>query len=88
MSAVRMCDTCSRIFSENEDGWATAPVQKMKRNAIGTMVPTTEQRDSCPDCNRGQPVNLRPHAETYAGELPNAAKIRELEREAGITDPA
>jgi hypothetical protein len=85
MSAVRMCDVCGRVFSENEDGWTTAPVQAMKR-IDGVMKPHTEQRDACPE-DSGVPVNLRPQTEQYQGQLSTGRKIARLEQEAGITEP-
>jgi hypothetical protein len=61
MSSVRMCDTCGRIFSENEDGWATGTIQQMKRGARGAMQPVTMQQDACPQCNpAGNPLEMRP----------------------------
>jgi hypothetical protein len=86
MSAVRMCDQCGRIFSENEDGWTTAPVQSMKRDERGQMRPVVSQRDLCPE-DSGTPVNIRPRVDMgeYPNELRNEAKTRQLEREAGIT---
>jgi hypothetical protein len=84
-----MCDTCSRIFSENEDGWATGSIQQMHRAEDGVMRPKAVQQDACPDCNTaGHPVNLRPKAEAYTGELSRARKINELEQEAGIGSAA
>ncbi len=85
MSAVRMCDVCGRVFSENEDGWTTAPVQVMKR-VDGVMKPHNEQRDACPE-DSGAPVNLRPRAEQYPGQLSIQHKTDRLEREAGIIPP-
>jgi hypothetical protein len=84
MSAVRMCDTCSRIFSENEDNWGTAPVAVMKRGFDGTMRTHTQQRDICGDCNSEQPQDLRPRAENYKGELSRGRRIEQLERETGV----
>jgi hypothetical protein len=61
MSAVRMCDNCGRIFSENEDGWATAVVQQSKRRPDGGVRLSSVQQDACPACNpAGRPVEMRP----------------------------
>jgi len=83
-----MCDQCGRIFSENEEGWTTALVARVKRNPLtGRREPLQEQRDLCPE-DSGVNENLRPRVDGYPNELRNEAKTRQLEREAGITDPA
>lgn len=49
MSSVRMCDACGIIFSEKEEGWATAPVTRRIRNPrTGRLEDVTEDEDRCP----------------------------------------
>lgn len=51
MSSVRMCDeaSCGLIFSENEEGWATAEVSRRVWNARVERYETrTDQEDRCP----------------------------------------
>lgn len=100
MSAVRMCDNCGRIFSENEDGWATAVVQQSKRRADGGTRLSAVQQDACPECNpAGRPVDMRPRIDVgkpperpeirggNPGHVSTAAEIARLEQELGIHDP-
>lgn len=94
MSAVRMCDTCGRIFSENEDGWGTGAIQQMKRDRTGAMRPISIQQDVCPEDNpAGQPLEMRPRIDLggqpaitrgQPGRVGTAAEIARLERELGM----
>jgi hypothetical protein len=90
MSAVRMCDQpdCARIFSENEDGWATGTVSQMRR-IDGVMRPVNVQQDRCPQCAGSITAapDMRPRVDSYPNENANRAITAKLEREAGITEP-
>lgn len=85
-----MCDQseCARIFSENEDGWATGTVSQMRR-IDGIMRPVNVQQDRCPQCagNLAPTQDVRPRVDNYPNENANRAITTRLEREAGI-DPA
>jgi hypothetical protein len=96
MSAVRMCDNCGRIFSENEDGWATAVVQQSKKRPDGGVRLSAVQQDACPECNpAGRPVELRPRIDMgppqikggEPGKVSTAAEIARLEQELGMNNP-
>jgi hypothetical protein len=89
-----MCDSCGRIFSENEDGWATGAIQAMKRGPDGGMRPVTTQQDACPECNpAGRPVEMRPRIDLGPRQIKGgkggstAAEIAKLEQELGINNP-
>jgi hypothetical protein len=49
---VRMCDTCSNVFSENAEGWSTGNMTVTKKNAEGRITPVTITQDKCPDCTQ------------------------------------
>lgn len=87
MSAVRMCDQpdCARIFSENEDGWATGTVNQMRRIA-GRMTPVSIVQDRCPQCagTVAEAEDMRPRVDTYPNENASRAITRKLEKETGI----
>lgn len=89
MSAVRMCDQpkCGRIFSENEDGWATGNVSQMRRIA-GRMTTVSVVEDRCPQCagTVREAEDMRPRVDAYPNENANHAVTARLEQEAGI-DP-
>jgi hypothetical protein len=94
MSAVRMCDNCGRIFSENEDGWATAVVQQSKKRPDGGVRLSAVQQDACPECNpAGRPVEMRPRIDLGPRQIKGgkgvstAAEIAKLEQELGINNP-
>lgn len=56
MSAVRMCDKCGDIFSENTDGWSTFQGARVIRDEkTGQTRSVTEAMDVCSECT-GQVV--------------------------------
>jgi hypothetical protein len=61
MSAVRMCDKCAVIFSENAEGWGVGSISTNKRNErTGRLELTQQAMDLCPVCNRGPSEHLTP----------------------------
>lgn len=50
MSSVRMCDKCSRVFSENEEGWQTASLQTVEYDDSGNQITVPIRHDLCSDC--------------------------------------
>lgn len=69
MSAVRMCDKCSRVFSENADGWSTLQGTTIKR-VEGRPQAVHQTIDLCPACVSQPAENpyaaLEPRRETPA----------------------
>ena len=51
MSAVRMCDKCGTIFSENAEGWQTMSATNRRKNADGQWINESVVLDTCPDCS-------------------------------------
>lgn len=45
-----MCDGCGNIFSVLEDGWSSAPISRVTRDANGQQKVVTEHRDMGPCC--------------------------------------
>lgn len=61
MSAVRMCDRCGTIFSENAEGWGVGTISTNKRNErTGRLEMTQLSIDLCPVDNRGPAEHLTP----------------------------
>lgn len=52
MSAVRMCDNCGTVFSENSEGWTTisGSMRKKSENGIGYYMEEVVQ-DRCAQCS-------------------------------------
>ena len=50
MSAVRMCDTCHTIFSENDPDWTTGAVARRIRGQDGTIKTVNLTVDECGPC--------------------------------------
>ena len=51
MSSVRMCDRCSAVFSEREDGWSSQNAEINVRDPeSGRMFTREVQMDSCAAC--------------------------------------
>ena len=51
MSAVRMCDKCGTIFSENAEGWQTMSATNRRKNSEGQWINESVVLDSCPECS-------------------------------------
>jgi len=83
MSQVRMCDTCSNVFSENAENWSTGNMTVNKKNAAtGRMEPITITQDKCPDCTQlmSQPMTygrpeIQPHYDSAIPVKPDAKTI-------------
>lgn len=86
MSSVRMCDRCSKIFSELEDGWQTFQATTMKTDAeTGAKHPISVAMDACPACAIGTtPRALAEGAQRTQDERDFDARIAALEKETGI----
>jgi hypothetical protein len=95
VSSVRMCDNagCGRIFSENDDGWATGVVAVQRRRENGTRFMEQQQSDRCNTCSGVAPPAPTlgppqlPAAPTAADEAAAAEQaddhemLRQLQRE-------
>lgn len=61
MSAVRMCDRCGTIFSENAEGWGVGTISTNKRNERTARLEIVSQTiDLCPTDNAGPNEHLTP----------------------------
>lgn len=69
MSAVRMCDKCSRVFSENAEGWSSMTGTTW-RTVDGRRQQAHQTIDLCPACVSAPVENpyaaLEPRRETPA----------------------
>lgn len=63
MSAVRMCDKCGKIFSENAPGWTTFTGSTM-RMVEGRRTTVQQSMDLCPPCTDGTTAAQNPYAIT------------------------
>lgn len=69
MSAVRMCDKCGKIFSENAPGWTTFTGSTM-RMVEGRRTTVQQSMDLCPPCTDGTTAAQNPYA--IAATAPDA----------------
>lgn len=86
MSHVRMCDRCSNVFSENEDGWQTFTATTMKENEDGVQVPIQMAMDACPSCAMIPKKQYEREQQALAAGQLTEARIAKLEREVGMND--
>jgi len=56
MSAVRMCDRCGIIFSENAENWDSGSVGRKVTKADGTVHTVSRQFDQCGECSEGSSI--------------------------------
>lgn len=75
MSAVRMCDKCGKIFSENAPGWTTFTGSTM-RMVEGRRTTVQQSMDLCPPCTDGTTAAQNPYAiAATAPDAQNAATV-------------
>lgn len=91
MSAVRMCDRCGRIFSENETGWASGSLGQKVTRDDGTVNTVSRQYDQCGECLGVQVRNEAERAAISSGVKPAivdevSRRVRQSEYDTG-TDP-
>lgn len=86
MSTPRICDDCNAVFSENDEGWSSAPVTINRRNERGVITPINLQLDYCAPCTDRKTGNNReePRVPSVRGRY-DERYTHQLEREAGLT---
>lgn len=86
MSSVRMCDKCSTVFSENEDGWQTFTATTMVEDETGNKTQKVQHLDTCPACALIPRRQFQKEIEANKAGDELQARIAKLERETGIAD--
>lgn len=84
MSSVRMCDRCSNVFSELEDGWQTFQATTQKTDEDGRRVSISVAMDACPSCSIAGPKALQKSAQETQEQRDLDARIAALEKETGV----
>lgn len=84
MSAVRMCDKCGKIFSENAPGWTTFTGSTM-RMVEGRRTTVQQSMDLCPPCTDGTTAAQNPYA--IAATAPDARTADAVTQPAAATAP-
>lgn len=89
MSAVRMCDRCGRMFSENEPGWDSGNVGRRITRDDGTVNTVTRQFDQCGECSESSrtpsPVTRQAIASGVSPDIVNEVS-RRVREETGVNE--
>jgi hypothetical protein len=79
-----MCDKCARIFSENEEDWASGTAVRKRRREDGSRYNETIDEDRCPQCASGSQA-VHPRIAMLDTKPADPELYREwLEQQAGV----
>lgn len=84
MSAARICDKCSIVFSELEDGWQSFTATTVRQDDNGETITVRQAMDACPSCALIPPRRFKKELDAKNANDELGARIAQLERVAGV----